>query len=140
MIAILEDRGDLFLTRVCQTIFKVRKKEMETKLFVGNLSYDTTDESLRTLLSQAGAVSSVELIKDRDTGRSKGFAFIQMGSQAEVENAIRMFDGYTLDNRQIKVNLAKPREERPRGGGWYNDRPYKSGGNKGRQDRSSRRY
>ena len=114
---------------------------METKLFVGNLSYDTTDESLRELLSQAGAVSTVELIKDRDTGRSKGFAFIQMGSQADLENAIRMFDGYTLDNRQIKVNIAKPREERPRGGGgWYNDRPYKSGGNKGSQRRSNRRY
>ena len=118
---------------------------METKLFVGNLSYDTTDDSLRTLLSQAGAVSSVELIKDRDTGRSKGFAFIQMGSQADLENAIRMFDGFTLDNRQIKVNIAKPREERPRGGGWYNDRPYNSGGgggggNKGSQRRSNRRY
>ena len=102
---------------------------METKLFVGNLSYNTTDEDLRTLISQAGAVTSVELIKDRDSGRSKGFAFIQMENQESVEKAIQMFNGFSLDNREIKVSLAKPREERPRGGGgWYNDRPYGGGG------------
>lgn len=91
---------------------------METKLYVGNLSYDTTEEKLRTLLAQAGTVASVEMIKDRDTGRPKGFAFVTMGSQAEAEKAISMFDGKTLDNRAIKVNIARPREERPRGGGF----------------------
>lgn len=104
---------------------------METKLFVGNLSYSTTDEELRALFNQAGAVSSVDLIMDRATGRSKGFAFIEMGSQADVENSVRMFNGYTLGNREIKVSIAKPREERPRGGGWYDDRP---GGDNRRQN------
>ncbi len=91
---------------------------METKLYVGNLSYDTTEEKLRTLLGQAGTVASVDIIKDRDTGRPKGFAFVTMGSQAEAEKAISMFDGKSLDNRAIKVNIARPREERPRGGGF----------------------
>ena len=93
---------------------------MGTKLYVGNLSYSTTEEDLRTLFSQSGDVTSVELIKDRDTGRSKGFAFIEMGSQSDSEKAITTFNTYTLDNRQIKVSIAKPREERPRGG-WYSD-------------------
>jgi len=98
---------------------------METKLYVGNLSYNTTDEDLRTLFSQAGTVSSVEVIKDRDSGRSKGFAFVEMSSQAEVESAIKAFNGYSLDNRQLKVSIARPREERPQGS-WYSDSPRKS--------------
>ena len=91
---------------------------METKLYVGNLSYATTSEGLQALLSQAGTVALVELIKDRDTGRSKGFAFVTMGSQAEAEKAISMFNGTLLDDRAIKINLARPREERPRGEGY----------------------
>ncbi len=91
---------------------------METKLYVGNLSYKTTEEGLRTLLSQAGTVASVDMIKDRDTGRPKGFAFVTMGTQAEAEKAISMFDGKSFDDRVIKVNIARPREERPRGGGF----------------------
>ncbi len=91
---------------------------METKLYVGNLSYNTTEEKLRALLAQAGTVASVDMIKDRDTGRPKGFAFVTMGSQAEAEKAISMFDGKSLDDRTIKVNIARPREERPRGGGY----------------------
>ena len=93
---------------------------METKLFVGNLSYNTTAETLQSLFSQAGTVTSVELIKDRETGNSKGFAFIMMGSQSEMEKAISTFNGYMLDNREVKVNIAKPREERPRGE-WYSN-------------------
>lgn len=89
---------------------------METKLYVGNLSYDTTEDSLRTLFAQAGTVTSVDLIKDRATGRSKGFAFVQMENQSEVEKAIRMFNGYSLDDRELTVNIARPREERTTGG------------------------
>jgi|OpeIllAssembly_1097287.scaffolds.fasta_scaffold618262_1 RNA recognition motif-containing protein len=98
---------------------------METKLYVGNLSYGTTEDSLRTLFSQSGSVASVELIKDRATGSSKGFAFIEMSSQSEVEKAIASYNGYSLDNREIKVSIAKPREERPRGS-WYSDSQSKS--------------
>ena len=91
---------------------------METKLYIGNLSYDTTEESLRNMLAQAGTVASVDMIKDRDTGRPKGFAFATMGSQAEAEKAISMFNGKSLDDREIKVNIARPREERPQRGGY----------------------
>ncbi len=102
---------------------------MESKLYVGNLSYATTEDDLRNLFTQAGTVASVELIKDRDTGNSKGFGFIEMANQAEAEKAISLFNGTTLDNRTIKVNIARPREERPRGGGgWYNDRGGGGGG------------
>jgi RNA recognition motif-containing protein len=107
-------------------------------LYVGNLSYNTTDEDLRTLFSQAGTVSSVEVIKDRDSGRSKGFAFVEMGSQAEVESAIKAFNGYSLDSRQLKVSIARPREERPQGG-WYSDSPRKSSYNAPRGKKTNRR-
>lgn len=90
---------------------------MESKLYVGNLSYQTTEDQLRDLFAQAGSVTAVDLIKDRDTGSSKGFAFVTMGSGTEAENAIRMFNGYSMDNRELKVNAARPREERPSGGG-----------------------
>lgn len=93
---------------------------METKLYVGNLSYDTTEEGLRTKFAEAGSIVSVDMIKDRDTGRPKGFAFITMNNQEEAENAIKMLNGKMLDNREIKVNIARPREERPRNS--YNDR------------------
>lgn len=86
---------------------------MDAKLYVGNLSYDTTEDGLRTKFAEAGTVVSVEVIKDRDTGRTKGFAFVTMSNQEEAENAIKMFNGKTLDNREIKVNIARPREERP---------------------------
>jgi len=91
---------------------------METKLYVGNLSYDTTEATLRSLLSQAGTVQSVDMITDRDTGRPKGFAFVTMGSQVDAEKAISMFNEKVVDNRTIKVNIARPREERPRMGGY----------------------
>lgn len=87
---------------------------MDTKLYVGNLSYDTTEDGLRAKFAEAGSVVLVELIKDRDTGRTKGFAFVTMGTQEEAETAIKMFNGKTLDNRELKVNIARPREERPR--------------------------
>jgi RNA recognition motif-containing protein len=89
---------------------------METKLYVGNLSFDSTEDDLRTLFAQAGTVESVDLIKDRATGRSKGFAFVVMNSQSEVEKAIRMFNNYSLAERDLTVNVARPREERSKGG------------------------
>ena len=95
---------------------------MEVKLYVGNLSYDTNEESLRTLFAEAGSVVAVELIKDRDTQRPKGFAFITMSSQVEAEKAISTFNGKEVDGRPLTVNTAKPRESRPMGG--RGDRPY----------------
>jgi cold-inducible RNA-binding protein len=92
---------------------------METKLYVGNLSYSATEEDLRELFTGAGTVSSVTLIKDRDTGRSRGFAFVEMSSQVEAENAISMFNGYSMDNRQLTVNIARPKEDRGGGGGGF---------------------
>ncbi|MEW6241597.1 MAG: RNA-binding protein [Chloroflexota bacterium] len=107
---------------------------MDSKLYVGNLSYSTTEDDLRTLFTQAGAVTSVALIKDRDSGRSKGFAFVEMGSQAEAQKAISMFNGYQFAERELKVNIARPREERPGGGrgGYGGGRGgYGSGGGRG---------
>lgn len=105
---------------------------MEVKLYVGNLSYSTTEDGLRTLFSQAGTVNSVALIKDRDSGQSKGFAFVEMGSQADAQKAITMFHGYMLEDRELKVNTAKAREEH--GGSFGNrgsgrqHRPQRGGG------------
>jgi RNA recognition motif-containing protein len=90
---------------------------METKLYVGNLAYTATEDDLRTLFAQAGAVKSVTLIKDRDTGRSKGFAFVEMDTQAEAQKAISLFNGSSLHDRALTVNLARPREDR--GGGRF---------------------
>ena len=89
---------------------------MEVRVYVGNLSYATTEEELRTLFAQAGTVKSVALIMDRDTGRSKGFAFVEMETQVEAQKAISMFNGTPLHERELTVNLARPREERGQGG------------------------
>ncbi len=99
---------------------------MDVKLYVGNLDYGTTKEDLRTLFAQAGNVTSVALIKDRDSGRSKGFAFVTLGTQAEAQKAISMFNAYSMSNRQLTVNIAKPREERggSGGGGRRDDRRF----------------
>ncbi len=90
---------------------------MEVRLYVGNLSYSTTEEDLRTLFSQAGTVASVALIKDRDTGQSKGFAFVEMSTQAEAQKAISQFNAQNFKDRPLTVNIARPREERGGGGG-----------------------
>jgi RNA recognition motif-containing protein len=107
---------------------------MDTKLYVGNLSYSTSEDDLRNLFSGAGTVVSVALIKDRDTGRSKGFGFVEMGSQSEAENAIKQFNGATFGERVLKVNIARPMEERP--SGRYNNN--RSGQKSGYGDRNRR--
>lgn len=91
---------------------------MDVKLYVGNLAYATTEDELRTLFAQAGTVASVAVIKDRDTGQSKGFAFVEMSTQAEAQKAISQFNATNLQDRALTVNLARPREER----GGFNDR------------------
>lgn len=85
---------------------------MDARLYVGNLAKSTTEDELRTLFAQAGAVASVEVIKDRESGQSKGFAFVTMTDQAEAEKAIGMFNAYSLSDRELKVNIAKPKAER----------------------------
>lgn len=112
---------------------------MEVKLYVGNLSYATSEDELRTLFAQAGTVTSVAVIKDRDTGSSKGFAFVEMSTQAEAQTAIKMFHNYQLAERPLTVNTARPREER---GGFGGGGGYRSGGGGGGRSRNSgsRRY
>ena len=88
---------------------------MATKLFVGNLSFNTTEGDLLEMFKQAGNVVSCELIMDKFTGKSRGFAFIQMGTQEEANKAIADFNGKEMDGRALTVNEARPREERPRG-------------------------
>lgn len=89
---------------------------MGSRLYVGNLSYSTTDADLQELFGGAGAVRTAEVVRDRETGRSKGFGFVEMGTDDEAQKAITMFNGSTLHDRQIRVNEARPREERAGGG------------------------
>ncbi len=97
---------------------------MNKKLYVGNLPYSSTEEQLQELFSQAGEITQVIVIKDRDTGRSKGFGFVEMETESGAEEAIRRFNGYSINNRALTVNEARPREERPNngGGGYRRDR------------------
>jgi len=102
---------------------------MGTRLYVGNLSYSVTSSSLETLLSEHGDVQSAEVIMDRDTGRSKGFGFVEMGSEQEAEAAITALNGNEHDGRSLTVNEAKPREQRSGGGGGGGG--YRGGGGYG---------
>jgi cold-inducible RNA-binding protein len=106
---------------------------MDVKLYVGNMPYTTTEEELRALFGQAGNVMSVAVIKDRDTGQSKGFGFIEMSTQAEAQKAISMFNRHQMGERELTVNLARPREDRGGGGGGggFGDRRGGSGGGPG---------
>lgn len=106
----------------------------DARLFVGNLSYQTMENDLQEYFSQAGAVNSVNLMLDKFTGKSRGFAFIEYANPADANKAVEMFHGKEFQGRQLTVNIARPREERaPReGGGGYRDR----GGDRGeRRDR-----
>jgi RNA recognition motif-containing protein len=84
---------------------------MDIRIYVGNLAKSTTQDEIKTLFAQAGTVSVVDLVKDKGTGLSKGFAFVSMPTQAEADKAISMFNGYSLAGSVLKVNIAKPRVE-----------------------------
>ena len=103
---------------------------METKLYVGNLSFSTSEEDLRELFTQAGTVKSATLIKDRDTGRSRGFAFVEMETEEEAQKAITMFHDQEYQARALTVNIARPREDRPRTGGGGGFRGGERGGDR----------
>jgi len=92
---------------------------MGKKLYVGNLSYDVKSADLKSLFAPHGNVVSADVIMDRDTGRSKGFGFVEMGTDAEAQAAIAALNGQQNNGRALTVNEAKPREERPRGGGGF---------------------
>jgi RNA recognition motif-containing protein len=90
---------------------------METKLYVGNMPYSMSEADLTTMFAQAGSVKSASIIQDRETGRSKGFGFVEMATQEEAQKAISLFNGKDLQGRSMVVNIARPREERSGGGG-----------------------
>lgn len=90
---------------------------MGNKLYVGNLSYNVRDDDLQQTFAQFGTVSSAKVMMDRETGRSKGFGFVEMGSDAEAQSAINGMNGQQMDGRALVVNEARPREERPGGFG-----------------------
>jgi cold-inducible RNA-binding protein len=107
---------------------------MSNKLYVGNLAFQTTTQDLQALFAQAGTVESASIIEDRDTGRSKGFAFVEMSTAEEAASAIQQFNGKEIAGRMLKVNEAKPRENRSGGGGGRNFGGNRNGGgNYGRQ-------
>jgi RNA recognition motif-containing protein len=106
---------------------------MSKKLYVGNLAFQTTSQNLQELFSQAGTVESASVIEDRDTGQSKGFAFVEMSTDEEAAAAIEQFNGKEVAGRMLKVNEARPRENRGGGGGrgFGGNRGGGHGGNRG---------
>jgi RNA recognition motif-containing protein len=109
---------------------------MATKLYVGNLSFKTTGDSLRELFSQAGTVESASIIEDRETGRSRGFGFVEMATAEDAAAAIEQFNGKEVDGRNLTVNEAKPKTDRGgRGGGGGGGRGGYGGGGGGGRDR-----
>lgn len=103
---------------------------MAKKLYVGGLSFQTTEDTLRAAFAQAGAVSSATIIFDRMTGRSKGFGFVEMENDDEAQAAINMWDSKELDGRTVRVNEARPMEDRPPRRDFGGDRGGDHGGNR----------
>jgi RNA recognition motif-containing protein len=108
---------------------------MGKKLYVGNLSYETTDSALEQMFAAFGTVQSAQVIMDRDSGRSKGFGFVEMGSDAEAQAAIAGLSGKMVGGRSLTVNEAKPKEDRGGGGGRGGGGRGGYGGGGGRRDR-----
>lgn len=109
---------------------------MGRKLYVGGLSYSTSESSLENLFSKAGLVDSARIITDRETGRNKGFGFVEMSTDSEAQQAISMFNGTEFEGRNITVNEARPQAERPQrsgggGGGYGRSGGYGGGGDRG---------
>lgn len=115
---------------------------MSTKLYVGNLAFQTTSQELQELFATAGTVESASVVEDRDTGRSRGFAFVEMSTKEEAAAAIDQFNGKEVGGRALKVNEAKPRENRSGGGGGrgFGGNRGGFGGNRGGGGRSSGGY
>jgi cold-inducible RNA-binding protein len=111
---------------------------MSNKLYVGNLSFDTTEVDLQDAFAEAGTVSEVALMQDKFTGKSRGFAFVTMSSADEAQKAISLMHGKTLQGRPLTVNEARPREERAGGGGGGGPRRSFGGGGGGGGDRGGR--
>jgi RNA recognition motif-containing protein len=97
---------------------------MTQKIYVGNLSYNTTEDTLRRMFAEYGEIESINVIMDRETGRPKGFAFVEMSNDRAAQSAISALNGKSVDDREIKVDKAKPQADRPR-------RDYRSGGGRG---------
>ena len=125
---------------------------MASRLYVGNLAYSTTDDGLRDFFASAGEVKSAEVVIERSSGRSKGFGFVEMASDDGAQAAINTLNGKMLDSRPIRIDFAKPKEERPRSGGGYSSGGgsrssynggggggYNSGGNRSSSSGSSNR-
>jgi len=110
-----------------------------TRLFVGNLSFQTMEQDLQDYFSQAGNVTSVNLMFDKFTGKSRGFAFVELASSEEANKAVEMFNGKELQGRPLTVNVARPREERPRPSGGAGGGYRGGGGGGGGRDRDSGR-
>lgn len=109
---------------------------MTYKLYVGNLSFSTSSDELKDLFAQAGTVESASVVEDRDTGRSRGFGFVEMASKEEGEKAIEQFNGTEMNGRSLTVNEARPREDRGnRGGGGRGYGGNRGGGGGGRESR-----
>lgn len=118
---------------------------MDNKLYVGNLSYATTEDELKSLFSNAGTVTSVAVIKDRETGRSKGFAFVEMSTKEEADKAVSQYNGYTMGDRDLRISIARPKEEGGRRdfgggnrGGGRGGFGQRGGGQGGQRDRGGR--
>jgi RNA recognition motif-containing protein len=107
---------------------------MSSKLYVGNLSFSTTTQDLETMFGESGMVKSTNIIEDRETGRSRGFGFVEMSSKEEAQKAISALDGKEVDGRSLKVNEAKPQEDRGGNGGNNRGGGY-GGGNRGGSSR-----
>src|SRR5271170_8121374 len=116
--------NSLWKAPVCRTV----KYHMSNKLFVGNLSFNTTENSLNDAFAAFGTVTETNMMMDRETGRPRGFGFITMSSAEEAQKAIAGMNGKDMDGRALTVNVAKPREERAPGGGGGGRREYGGGG------------